>query len=153
MATRAVLTELEPYEGGDFPTWLAQQAELIRLGRWADVDAPHVAEELDGLGSELFRAYVSALRLNISHRLKFQFQPERASRSWRETISREIGNAESYLDEYPSVRARRAEALDKAWRHGRREAAREMGLDERDLPKDNPFSWDELMGSLPDVQD
>src|SRR5215210_3468992 len=66
----------------DFYTWSLEQARLVRDGRWDVVDRENVAEEIESLGREQFAKPESALRVLLTHMLKWDRQPERRSRSW-----------------------------------------------------------------------
>lgn len=72
----------------DLYAWTTRQANLIRAGRVDELDLDHIAEELDDLGSEIYRRLESALTVLFAHMLKWDYQPERRTRSW-EAIIRE----------------------------------------------------------------
>src|SRR3954454_5448290 len=76
----------------DFYLWCFEQAELLRLRRFAQADLPNVIEELECMGRSERHAFESSFRLLISHLLKWQFQPQLRSASWEITIVRERAN-------------------------------------------------------------
>ena len=63
-----------------------RQAELLREGRLAEIDAAAIAEEIDDVGEEEYHRLESALRVLMLHLLKWDHQPERRSRSWTLSI-------------------------------------------------------------------
>ncbi|WP_338440993.1 DUF29 domain-containing protein [Synechococcus elongatus IITB4] len=67
----------------DLYSWAAEQAELLRLRRYEQVDWANVIEEIADLGKSEYRALVSALKQLTLHRLKGHYQPDRRSRSWQ----------------------------------------------------------------------
>ena len=69
----------------DFHLWCFEQAELLRLRRFSQVDLPNVIEELECMGRSERNAFESSFRLLISHLLKWQFQPQLRSSSWEIT--------------------------------------------------------------------
>ncbi|MDX7952535.1 DUF29 domain-containing protein [Lichenihabitans sp. Uapishka_5] len=134
----------------DFYGWSHQQAERLRAGDWTGVDAVNLAEEIETLGRSEAAALRSSLRLVAIHLLKFRYQPQRASRSWRVTVERERINAERSLDENPSLKPRLAELFAQAYADARRLAAAETRLAIATFPVEPPFSLDELRhGSTP----
>ena len=80
----------------DFTAWAFEQAELLRRGQLADADLPHLAEEIESLGNEQIHALESFYTLLIFHLLKWQFQPDRRSRSWDLTIFMSYANIRVY---------------------------------------------------------
>jgi hypothetical protein len=61
----------------DFVEWTAHNAELLRQGRFGEVDLEHVAEEIENLGKRDLRAARSQLRGMLTHWIKRKIQPER----------------------------------------------------------------------------
>lgn len=70
----------------DFYGWTQEQAGYIRAGVWSAVDAVHVAEEIEEVGSELEHAVQSHLTNLLMHLLKWRYQPTHRSRSWLVSI-------------------------------------------------------------------
>ena len=66
----------------DFYSWLAEQAHLLRESRFDALDRENLAEEIESLGREQFNKLESALRVLLTHILKWDHQPRRRSRSW-----------------------------------------------------------------------
>jgi hypothetical protein len=73
------------YEG-DLVAWAEANARLLRLGRLEEVDAEHIAEELEDMGKSERRALGSHLQNLVMHLLKWQYQPQRRRRSWRFSV-------------------------------------------------------------------
>ena len=60
----------------DFHAWLFQTADLLRQGRLAEIDAAHVAEELEDMGKRERRALESHIRNVTLYLLKWRYQSE-----------------------------------------------------------------------------
>jgi hypothetical protein len=88
----------------DFYSWLMEQARLIREGRWSAIDRD-LAEEIESLGREQFNKLESALRGFLLHLLKWDFQPERRSRSWELSIKEQRIAVQDVLDDNPGQRS------------------------------------------------
>jgi hypothetical protein len=70
----------------DETAWLEATAELVRNGRFADVDRNALAEYLVDMARGDRREVFSRLVVLLAHLLKWEHQPDRRSGSWRGTI-------------------------------------------------------------------
>lgn len=125
---------MTPY-GGDFARWANEQAEAIAAGRWADVDAAHVAEEIDALGISQRTEVRSRLRVLMAHLLKIQYQPDRATPSWRDAIVEQAVSIDEVLLASPSLRREMPTFIAYAYTRACRLAAKETGLPRSTFPK------------------
>ena len=128
----------------DIYSWSLEQARLVREGRWDAVDRENVAEEIESLGRTEFNRLESALRVLLMHMLKWDHQPERRSRSWALSIDTQRLEIEDVLGDNPGLKPRIDEAVTRAYRKARLEAANETGLDEETFPSACPYSWDDV---------
>lgn len=128
----------------DFYSWLMEQARHVRAGRWDAVDRENLAEEIESLGREQFNKLESALRVLLIHILKWDHQPRRRARSWVITIKDQRIELEQMLEDNPGLKNRLDEALKRAYRRARLQAARETGLDEDAFPTTCPDDWNEI---------
>src|SRR5215831_1119562 len=74
----------------DFYTWCLTTAELIRAGKWHDIDADALAEEIESMARSEKRQMENRIRILVMHLLKWRHQPEEHSyhrHSWRSTIN------------------------------------------------------------------
>ncbi|MDZ8135892.1 MAG: DUF29 domain-containing protein [Nostoc sp. DedQUE04] len=131
----------------DFCAWVERTAELLRSHQWDTLDLEHLIEEVVDLGKSQQRALQSALRLVLSHLLKWKYQPERPSRSWQVTITYERLNIDELLQESPSLQRflNDAEWINTIYQRARREAMVETGLSEDNFAIACPFSVDEIL--------
>ena len=127
----------------DFYSWLMEQARLVREGRWDALDRENLAEEIESLGREQFNKLESALRVLLTHILKWDHQPERRSRSWALTIQGQRLEIENVLADNPGLRPRIPEATARGYRRARIEAAKETDLEESAFPETCRYSFDE----------
>lgn len=136
----------------DFHAWAFEQAELLRLKRFGEVDLANLVEEVQSMEREQRHALRSSYRVLIAHLLKWQFQPARRSRSWQLTILRERGNIIDREQDNPSLRAIAEAIADEAYRTARREASVETRLPLETFPLGCPYSLDQLRDQdfLPD---
>lgn len=129
----------------DFFRWTQQQAELIRQGRFAELDAEHLVEELDSMGARERRELMNRLALLLAHLLKWQAQPERRGNSWRLTIKVQRLEISELLNENPSFKPGLPERLTEAYEKAVLLAAREIGADESAFPRHSPFTLEQTL--------
>src|SRR5205823_4273985 len=70
----------------DETAWLEAMAEAARRGDVAALDLDHLSEYLTDMALRDRRKVKSRLVVLLTHLLKWEFQPERRSRSWRTTV-------------------------------------------------------------------
>ena len=70
----------------DIVAWAKEQAYLLRSGKLSALDIEHIAEEIEDVGKSEQRELASRMAVLLAHLLKWQYQPERQSRSWQRTI-------------------------------------------------------------------
>jgi hypothetical protein len=128
----------------DFAAWAFEQAELLRLKRFSELDLANLVEEVDSMGREQRHALRSSCRVLILHLLKWQFQPDRRSRSWKSSIARERGNIEDRERDNPSLKAGVNRIVAEAYPTARRQAAAETGLPIATFPAECPYALAEL---------
>jgi hypothetical protein len=129
----------------DFYSWSLEQARLVREGRWGAIDRENVAEEIESLGREQFNKLESALRVLMLHMLKWDYQPDKRSRSWALSIEAQRVELDDVLSDNPGLKPRIGEAIGRAYRRARIEAAKETGLEKAAFPEQCLYSWDDLV--------
>jgi hypothetical protein len=138
----------EPVHAGyehDFYTWSVEQARLVRSGHWDAVDRDNVAEEIESLGREQFAKLESALRVLLTHMLKWDHQLERRTRSWVLSIKAQRIAVRRVMETNPGLAPRVPEAVRFGYEAARVEAARETGLEEDVFPERCPYSWEDIV--------
>lgn len=143
LVRRTPPTDPSGYEH-DIYAWSRRQAELLRDGRFAEADWPNIIEEIESVGGSQRRALKSSYRLVITHLLKWQFQREKRSRSWKNTIGRERGTIQSDERDNPSLAADANAIIGEIYSIAARDAARETGLPLATFPPTCPYSLDFL---------
>jgi uncharacterized Zn finger protein len=131
----------------DFYAWAMKNAELLRQGRISEVDAMHLAEELEDMGKSNRRALLSRLQVLITHLLKYQRQPHLRSRSWEMTIRNQRDVIHDLLQESPSLRTvlNEPDKLVQAYIRAMREAVAETGLAPDTFPAGCPFTLEQML--------
>ena len=129
----------------DFYTWARQQADLLREGRFDTLDAEHLIEELEAMGSRERRELANRLKVLLTHLLKWQFQPSRQGASWTLTIRVQRMDIADLLNDEPGLIPEIPQAFEKAYRKARLLAAKETGMEEATFPKQSPYTIKQTM--------
>ncbi|TCT21532.1 DUF29 domain-containing protein [Thiobaca trueperi] len=130
----------------DFYAWTQEQTRLLRAGRYTELNAEHLIEEIEDLGKRERRALENRLAILIGHLLKWRYQPDYPYRkSWRATINEQRRRIAQLLTDSPSLRTHLPDLLPDACADGRDLVVRETPLDYDDLPPDCPFALDSIL--------
>lgn len=140
----AGLSPSELYER-DFHAWTQQQAELLNSQAAAGLDWANLAEEIGDLGKSEKRELESRLQALLAHLLKWRFQPNQRSGSWRATIVEQRYRIARRIAESPSLRSYPGTVLADEYRLARLHAAAEAEADVTALPDSCPFSIAEVL--------
>ncbi|MBC8121297.1 MAG: DUF29 domain-containing protein [Gemmatimonadaceae bacterium] len=131
----------------DFHAWANEQAELVRSGRLTQLDLENVAEELEGLARRDRREIASRLDVLLMHLLKWAYQPQARSNSWKATILEQRQSIFKLIEESPSLNSYPERVLDKEYALARDRAAAETGLPVETFPGRCPFSIEQVLDS------
>lgn len=129
----------------DFYAWANEQARLLRAGDLSAADIEHIAEEIESMGRSEKRELVSRLTILFIHLLKWQFQPDMRTKSWRNSVTVQRVRLASHMRDNPSLKSTLAEAIKEAFRVARLEAEAETGIDENVFPTICPWSFEQAM--------
>ena len=127
----------------DYAAWVQAQADLMRSGRFAELDLERVLEEFESLSGSDRDALVSYLTRLYQHLLKWRYQPDKRSTSWVATVKVSRNRIERLLKKNPSFKPWLPEAIRMAYEDARYEAYGETGLPLKTFPIEPPFTWDE----------
>jgi hypothetical protein len=131
----------------DYLSWLIETANLLRSGQFEDVDVANLAEELEDMGRSEKRALESDLEVLLRHLLKYQYQPDRRSNSWRFTILEHRDRIDKAFRDSPSLRPYCTAIFVDCYGLARKKAAVETGLSTEIFPKTVPFTLETTLNS------
>ena len=126
----------------DFSTWISQTAQLLRERRWHDIDVANLIDEVEDLGKSERRAIDSQLTRLLLHLLKWQYQPQRRSDSWLDSITDARTQIDLAIKDSPSLKGYPAEQLEESYRRARRQAAIQTKLEIAVFPQTCQYSLD-----------
>jgi hypothetical protein len=133
----------------DFLTWTQQQAEYLHKGRWAELDVKNLIEELEALGRSEQKELSSYFQVLVMHLLKCQYQPEKRTPSWNNTLSNCRDKIQDCLEDTPSLQRflQDSEWIEKYYRRARRDAAKETQKPLQTFPTECPYTIAQILDS------
>jgi Domain of unknown function DUF29 len=129
----------------DLYLWGQEHIKLLKQGRLNELDIEHLIEEIEDMGSSQRHAIQSHLKNLIMHLLKWQFQSNIQSHSWKTSILNARIEIFDLIDESPSLRNAPANCLEKAYSNARELASSETGLSLKTFPSECPYTIEEIL--------
>jgi Domain of unknown function DUF29 len=135
----------------DVVLWSERQGELLRrraageLVNDAELDWPNIAEEIQSMGRAEQDQLTNRLAILLAHLLKWRFQPDRRSNSWRLTILEQRRRSGRIVSRNPSLRPRLDAILVEAYGDAVLIAERETDLPGETFPSICPWTSEEAM--------
>ena len=131
----------------DFYLWVERQADLLRKGRFRDLDLAHLIEEVEDLAANLRSTVFSRTQQIIRHLLKLQFSAAgEPRRLWRQTVRDQRDELELHLTN--SLRNQVQATLATRYARARRRAAEDLTEYKEQmesLPETCPYSLEQIL--------
>jgi hypothetical protein len=138
----------------DFYAWTQQQATLLRQGKLDYIDVINLIEEIESLGRQQKQELKNRLAVLIGHLLKWNYQPNQRSKSWKYTIREQRLQILDLLEQNPSLKPYQEEAIAKGYQLAVLLVGRETPLNPTDLPSQCPYTFEQILApSFPEDLD
>lgn len=125
--------------------WIEETLKLLRENKLAEIDVANLIEEIEDMGKSQKQAVRSNLIVLLMHLLKYQYQPEKQSGSWKYTIREHRRPLIEAFEDSPSLLNYLAEVFDKCYQNARKEAADETELSLNTFPNESPFTIEQTL--------
>ncbi len=129
----------------DFNSWIHQTVQLLRQRQWHEVDVEHLIEEIEELGKSERRAIASQLTRLLLHLLKWQYQPQRRSDSWLDSITDARTQIELAIEDSPSLQNYPLEQLKESYQRARRQASKQTNIQISVFPEDCSYLLEQIL--------
>lgn len=129
----------------DYYLWLETTAKILREGQVSLLDTANLLEEIEDMGRSEKRAVYSNLKILLMHLLKYRYQPEKRSNSWKATIVEHRQRLKKAFKESPSLQPYFEEIFNECYQDARELAAAETGLVIDEFPVESPFVVAEIL--------
>jgi hypothetical protein len=136
----------------DFYSWTQEQAELLKNGRFSELDIDNLIEEVEAMGRSEKRELESRLTALLLHLLKWKYQEVRRGRNWQLSIDEQRIQFEGNLNENPGLKPQLDEIVKKAYKLAVIKAARETKISKAVFPERCPWTLAQFIdeGFYPD---
>jgi len=129
----------------DFCGWIDDQAQLLRSGKFAQLDIDNLVEEIETMGRSEKRSLESHLAVLLMHLLKWQYQPDYRSRSWMLTIQEQRIQVRNIIRDSPSLKHTLSQHIDRAWEQARVKAEKETHIHQSTFPGHCRWSFEQMI--------
>ena len=138
-----VITSYNLYDQ-DFNLWIETTSKQLKAGKFAEIDLANLIEEIESMGKSEKRELKSRLIVLLMHLLKWQYQPEKRSESWRSMITEQRICIELLLEDSPSLQPLLIEIFADCYEKARLKASEETGIKLNFFPKESPFTLEDV---------
>ena len=129
----------------DFYLWLQTTINILKEGKFAEVDLENLLEELESMGRSDKNALKSNLKVLLMHLLKYKYQPEKLTNSWVYTIREHRQRLRDTFKTSPSLYRFFEDIFNESYQDARELAADETGLSINLVPTESPFTVEEVL--------
>ena len=131
----------------DFAAWLAATVEQLRAQDYSNVDWVNLIEEIEDMSKRERKALKSNLVVILLHLLKWQYQPEARSGSWKASIREHRRRIADDLQDSPSLKPFLETVFADCYVAALAQASDETGLLQSQLPPHCPYSISQTLSS------
>ena len=131
----------------DYLKWIETTVEKLRGKDFSNIDWENVIEEFEDMGRSERRSLESNLVVILLHLLKWQFQPELRSGSWKGSIAEHRRRIRKALKDSPSLKPYLEEVFAECYLDAIEQASAETGLPEATFPQLCPYTSTEALDS------
>ncbi len=123
----------------DFNLWLRETVNLLRKGEVEKLDMDNLAEEIEDIGNNRKDALESNLIRVLQHLLKWKYQPQKRTNSWKASVTEHSLRLNKALRKSPSLKPYFEDVFAECYQDARLITAQETGLDICVFPETCPF--------------
>ncbi|MEA5620663.1 DUF29 domain-containing protein [Cronbergia sp. UHCC 0137] len=136
----------------DFNLWVEETLTLLRKGDISELDIDNLIEEIEDMGNSRKDALESNLIRVLQHLLKWKYQPQKRTNSWKASITEHSLRLNKALKKSPSLKSYFEEVFAECYHDARLIASQETGIDIFVFPEICPFSKVDVLNPqyLPD---
>jgi hypothetical protein len=131
----------------DFVCWVETTVEQLRSQNYAAVDWTNLIEEIEDMSRRERKSLKSNLIVILLHLLKWQFQPQFRSGSWRGSIREHRRWVNDDLKDSPSLIPYLQEVFVECYTNAREQAADETDLPLETFLVDCPYTFKQALNS------
>lgn len=151
MTTKLDFNRHKLYET-DYLKWIENTVKKLRIRDYSNIDWENLIEEIEDMGRSERRSLESNLVVLLMHLLKWQFQPDKRSGSWKGSIAEHRRRIRKSLQDSPSLKSYLEGVFSECYSDALEQASAETGLSVETFPQLCVYTSAEILDSnfLPD---
>jgi hypothetical protein len=138
------LSQLTLYDQ-DYYLWINKTVEQLSNNQFQEIDLQNLIAELESMGRSEKRSVQSNLTVLLMHLLKYKYQPNKRSQSWRSTIVEHRRRLLIVFKDSPSLRGYGQEIFAECYQDARQDGATETQLKISVFPDECPFNLEVVL--------
>jgi hypothetical protein len=131
----------------DYLKWIETTVEKLRVRDYSSVDWENLIEEIEDMGRSERKSLKSNLIIVLTHLLKWQYQPEFRSGSWKGSIVEHRRRIRDALKDSPSLKPYLQEVFAECYLDAVELASAETELPVETFPSECPYTSAEVLDS------
>ena len=124
----------------DFCLWVDKALVLLREGNLTHLDLANLLEEIEDMSNSQKQALESNLKIILIHLLKYKYQSDKRTSSWRYTIVEHRQKIRKAFKNSPSLKRHFLEEFADVYLDARKLASVETNIDIDNFPITSPFT-------------
>ncbi|HEY9703654.1 MAG TPA: DUF29 domain-containing protein [Allocoleopsis sp.] len=145
MTTQLQSHSLKTLYDTDFHLWLESHINLLKNGKLHQLDLENLIEELESMGKNNKNSLKSNLVILLMHLLKYKYQKDKRSNSWKFTIREHRHRLQDSFTDSPSLRRYFNEVFNQSYQRSRQYASDETELPLITFPLECPFTQSQVL--------
>lgn len=129
----------------DFYSWIRGQIDILKAGKYEMADIENIIEELEDMGNKNADSIESFFVVIVTHLLKWQYQSDHRSNSWKGSITNGRTRIRRILKKNPGLKSILDELYSDVYSDALAMAVAETGIEISKFPSTNPWSKEEVM--------
>jgi hypothetical protein len=129
----------------DYYLWIQQTLQVLQSGEFSELDAKNLSEEIEDMGISQKNSLESNLIVLLIHLLKWKYQPEQRSGSWKGSIREHRRRILKSFKDSPSLKRYFAEIFEECYQEAREQASDQTGLSPENFPGQCPFTQELIL--------
>lgn len=139
MKTKLKLNHKNLYET-DYYQWIQTTLEKMRDGDYENLDWENLIEEIEDMGKSERRRLENNLVVILLHLLKWDYQRDKRSGSWKSSILEHRRRICKALKDSPSLKPYLEQVWDECYADALKQASAETGIPEENFPSSCPYT-------------
>ncbi|MEB3337675.1 MAG: DUF29 domain-containing protein [Leptolyngbyaceae bacterium] len=134
--------------GSDFYLWVQTTAELLKEGKFEQLDLENLIEEIETMGRNEKRELKSRLTVLIEHLLKLKYwteEKEANARGWRSTVVEQREQLLDLLKDSPSLKIVLENIFLDCYENARKNNIRKYAISPQLFPEQVSFLLEEVL--------